>query len=461
MCERNKASLFLRRADKPSSLYLKAVLGGMLLSLGGVVFFQPLRAILGLFSAIAWLSVWIAGLRFLAIWSNKPARAEEIEPAIYPPYSVLVPIYQEANMAARLMDRLERLDYPADRLEILIICEEIDPETIRAVRLNLRKPFRLIVTPEGSPQTKPRALNYALQFAKGAFVTIYDAEDKPHPQQLKAALSAFQAHPDVAALQAPLDYYNSEANWLTRQFALEYAALFHVWLPFLAKLGAPFPLGGTSNHIRRAALDACGGWDAHNVTEDADLSFRLAALGEKIGYLDCPTQEEAVANLKDWNKQRSRWMKGYMQSWLVHMHKPIQPLNGYGLKRFLTLHLTLGYTLLCAGFFAPTVFLGVFYLGLHQFMGFTLPFSIVHFMALGISLCVGVLIGIAGAFRAGKPALALSAIFMPFYWILLFWPTVKALGELWVRPSHWHKTPHGVSPPLGESPEIFSGAPAE
>ena len=366
----------LRRANKRASLWVRGFLVGMVLAIAAGFFLSPLETSLQLFSLIAWLSVGVAALRLFAVRHQKPVRPKPVSTTDFPFYSVLVPIFNEENMVRHLMNRLERLDYPRDKLEILIICEEIDPKTIRAVRLNLRPPFRLIITPKGTPQTKPRALNYALQFAKGDLVTIYDAEDKPHPQQLKSAWAAFLERPDWAALQAPLDYYNSGANWLTRQFTLEYAALFHVWIPFLTTLGAPFPLGGTSNHIHREALEACGGWDAHNVTEDADLSFRLAALGYKIGFLDCPTEEEAVANLKDWHTQRARWMKGFMQTWLVHMHHPLRPFSWAGIMRFLTLQLTLGYTLLCASVFTPVVVFAILYPVLHYIWDFTLPFSL-------------------------------------------------------------------------------------
>ena len=157
-------------------------------------------------------------------------------------------------------------------------------------------------------------MNYALERSNGEFVTIYDAEDRPHPNQLLAAVAAFEARTDWAAVQAPLDYFNDQDNWLTRQFSLEYAALFHVWIPFLVRLNLPFPLGGTSNHIRRSALARVGGWDSHNVTEDADLSFRLAAYGYNIGYIYPPTQEEAVSIFQDWRLQRARWIKGYIQT---------------------------------------------------------------------------------------------------------------------------------------------------
>ena len=170
--------------------------------------------------------------------------------AVWPRYSVLVPLYKEAAIVTSLMDNLAALDYPQDRLEILMICEADDQETISAVKFNLRAPFKLISVPDSKPKTKPKALNYALEHAQGELVTIYDAEDRPHPQQLKLAAQRFAVDKTLSAIQAPLDYFNVSTNWLTRQFALEYAFLFRVWLPFLARLGLPFPLGGTSNHIR-------------------------------------------------------------------------------------------------------------------------------------------------------------------------------------------------------------------
>lgn len=451
----------LRRADRSSSFLLKSLLWLGLVCLAFSFYNWPIQTFFNLFSIIAGLNVLVATLRLFAIFQIKPSRPKLAKLTEFPKYSVLVPILNEANMVPRLMNRLERLDYPADKLEILLICEEIDAATIRAVRMNLRPPFRLIITPKGTPQTKPRALNYALPHSDGEIITVYDAEDKPHPEQLKTALAAFNQNPDWAGLQAPLNYYNSEINWLTRQFSLEYAALFHVWVPFLAKLGAPFPLGGTSNHIRRSALESCGGWDAHNVTEDADLSFRLSARGSKIGFIDCPTEEEAVCNLQDWNKQRSRWMKGFMQTWLVHMHRPFRPMNFYGLIRFLTLQLTLGYTLLCATLFCLSVIAGCLYVSMHYFTGFTLPFSVLHFIAFSLSLAVAIMLGIIGVVRAGKPHLVIFAPLMPIYWMLLFWPVVKAFIEIWRRPFHWHKTPHGICLPPKKPEHSFANAPAE
>ena len=210
--------------------------------------------------------------------------------------------------------------YPADRLEIRLALEADDRETIAAARaLALDRKYRIVLVPEGGPRTKPRALNYALRFCSGEIITVHDAEDRPHPRQLRTAAESFAAAgPDLACLQAPLNWFNRSECWLTRQFALEYAAHFHALLPLYARLRWPLPLGGTSNHFRAAALRRAGGWDAWNVTEDADLGFRLHALGYRCNVIAPLTLEEAPTRIWPWVCQRSRWLKGYAQTLAVH-----------------------------------------------------------------------------------------------------------------------------------------------
>ena len=239
-------------ADQPAYRPLaKVIFYACVLAYLGWLFFQPRDAFKTILAAAAWISVLYACLRLAAILTEKPKDyglaklAENL-----PTYTVLVPLFHEAQMVSQLMKGLGALKYPQDKLDIILITEAVDPITTEAVAKALHPPFRQIVVPQGSPQTKPRALNYALQTSHADFITIYDAEDRPHPDQLLAAIAAFEARPDWAAVQAPLDYFNFDDNWLTRQFALEYAALFHVWVPFLTRLGLPFPLGGTSNHMR-------------------------------------------------------------------------------------------------------------------------------------------------------------------------------------------------------------------
>ena len=414
---------------------------------------QPRDAFKSLFAGMAWLSVLFAMVRLTAILTPKPkdtglAKLTDDLPI----YTVLVPLFHEVQMIDQLMHGLEALRYPRDKLDIILITEESDPLTTQAVGKALRPPFRQIIVPKGSPQTKPRALNFALATSNAAYVTIYDAEDRPHPDQLLAAIAAFEARPDWAAVQAPLDYFNHDDNWLTRQFSLEYAALFHVWVPFLTRLELPFPLGGTSNHMRREPLDAVGGWDAHNVTEDADLSFRLAANGHKIGYIHPPTQEEAVSILRDWRLQRARWIKGYIQTWDVHMAKPFAPGGVKGALRFLTLQLTLGITLLSVLFYTPVVLgLPIFAAGL-LWVNVPMDIGLTYSLTFIISVSIGCLIGAAGAHRADKPSLIRSVLGMPLYWLLLFSPALRAFSELRHKRFHWHKTRHGVSRPADLTP---------
>ena len=414
--------------------------------------------LLNLTTLIAIISVIYAALRLTACLARKPKPAESAPIENWPFYTVLVPLFREANMVPQLMAALSELDYPKDKLEIFMICEAVDPETVEEVRKRIGGVFHLIIVPPGTPQTKPRALNFAMQRARGEFVTIYDAEDIPAPEQLKTAIRAFKADDTLGAIQAPLDYANANTNPLTRQFGLEYAALFHVWVPFLSALGLPFPLGGTSNHMRRTALDEIEGWDSHNVTEDADLSFRLAAQNWTLGYIRPPTQEEAVSNFKAWHFQRARWMKGFLQTWQCHMRAPFAPGGIKGVARFFTLQLTLGLTLISALFHLPVMAGVAIYCLLQYLSGAPINIPAPFLASLAISYGAGMLIGAVGAIRAGKPALLLSVPFMPLYWFALCAPTIRALWELRRNPFHWHKTEHGVSPqrPLKTSPESLT-----
>ena len=240
---------------------------------------------------------------------------QRLENDLLPLYTLLIPLYREANVIPQLARALLRLDYPHDKLQILLIVEADDAETIAAARdLERRGPFEVIVVPSGKPRTKPRACNYALNFARGALTVIYDAEDRPERDQLQKAASAFRTlPPNVACLQARLSFYNAD-NVLTRLFTIDYLIWFCSLLPGLDRLKVPMPLGGTSNHFRTEILRKLGGWDPFNVTEDADLGVRIAQLRGRVRMLDSTTYEEATSSVPAWLKQRSRWMKGYMHS---------------------------------------------------------------------------------------------------------------------------------------------------
>jgi len=251
-------------------------------------------------------------------------------PEVWPRYTVLAALHDEAEVVGQLIQRLSRIDYPPHRLEGLLILEAGDHDTIAAARAARRPDWLdVLVIPPGRPQTKPRALNHALALATGDLLTVYDAEDDPDPLQLREAAARFAADRPgrLACLQAPLRIRTpadprAAAPFLDRQFAAEYASLFETALPGLARLGLPFPLGGTSNHFRVDVLRAVGGWDAWNVTEDADLGFRLWEHGYRLGVIGRPTWETPPGALTHWLPQRTRWLKGWMQTYLVHTRAP-------------------------------------------------------------------------------------------------------------------------------------------
>lgn len=276
----------------------------------------------------------IVALRTAALWNttfghaSRPASAaaearSEDDSEVLPRYSILVPIYDEAAVVPDLVAALDALDYPRDRLEIFLILESVDAETRAAVAATPLPPHMIpVIVPDGSPRTKPRALNYALRRATGDLVVIYDAEDVPEPDQLRRAAALLATDPTLGCVQARLNVLNDAETWLTRQFAIEYTVLFDCLLPTLDRLGLPVPLGGTSNHFSRAVLEKVGGWDPFNVTEDADLGIRLARTGWTVKVLASTTWEEAPANFKTWLKQRTRWLKGWMQNytpWQTHV----------------------------------------------------------------------------------------------------------------------------------------------
>jgi len=293
------------------------------------------------------------GAKFDVVERISPAEVAELTEAELPRYTVLVPVFHEANIVAQLVDNLGSIDYPTEKLEVLILIEEGDFETRAAIDGAHPPPhFHVITIPKGSPQTKPRACNVGLFFSTGDFLVIYDAEDTPDPDQLKKAVIAFErAGATTVCVQASLNFFNATENFLTRMFTLEYGYWFDYMLAGLDAADLPIPLGGTSNHFRTKGLIELGGWDPYNVTEDADLGIRASALGYRVGVINSTTMEEANTSIPNFIRQRSRWIKGYMQTSLVHARQPLKLLKQIGWLRFLSFALLVGGT--------PLTFLGV------------------------------------------------------------------------------------------------------
>ncbi len=361
-----------------------------------------------------------------------------------PVYTILVPLYREANVLPRLARALLLLDYPRERLDIKLIVEDDDAETAAvAEALVGRGPFDVVRVPYLEPRTKPKACNFAMNFARGEFTVIFDAEDRPERDQLKKAVAAFRGRDaDVVCLQARLAFYNADDCWLTRLFALDYALWFETLLPGLDRIGVPMPLGGTSNHFRTATLHALGGWDAFNVTEDADLGIRIAQLGSRVAMLDSTTFEEAPSELGVWLKQRSRWLKGYMQTWLVHTRRPFGLLRRAGLGGFLAFHLFIGGSV--ASSLANPLLWAMFVFSVRSA-------GTVHGPAL-VALCgliggntVLTLLATLGPLNGGWRDLAPYGLTVTLYWALISWAAWCGLGQLITNPFHWEKTAHGLS----------------
>lgn len=399
----------------------------------------------------------IRGARMERVSRSDPAQLAALRDDELPRYTVLVPVYKEANIVAHLIDNLGALDYPAHKLEVLILVEEDDAETRAAAEAaNPPSHFRFITVPAGAPQTKPKACNVGLEFATGELLVIYDAEDQPEPDQLKKAVLAFrEAGEELVCVQAALNYFNAEENPLTRMFTLEYSFWFDYMLPGLEYNRLAIPLGGTSNHFRVSGLRRLGGWDPFNVTEDADLGIRASAEGLRVGVIDSTTYEEANTSYPNFVRQRSRWIKGYMQTTLVHLRQPFRLIRVAGLRQTLSFLFLVGGT--PATFLAVpllyAVFLASLFLDPQQldflFPGWVLWLSLFN---LGVGSALMIYVSMMGAFKRRRYRLVLWGLANPFYWLLHSVAAYKALWQLITKPHYWEKTAHGLTGVTAHSP---------
>ncbi|WP_108660832.1 glycosyltransferase [Acuticoccus kandeliae] len=402
--------------------------------------------------AITAILLGYAGSRVLALLMPERARARRrrLKTAELPDYSLLIPLFREEEGIVHLVRALRRLDYPPDKLDIQFLVEADDAITQRAVaRFAEGLPSRMTIVPPGTPRTKPRALNVGLRQARGALVTIYDAEDRPDPGQLRMAAEIFAAAPpDLAALQARLSIDHVGDNWLTRMFAIEYASLFDHIMPTVAAQGRILLLGGTSNHFRTDALIAAGGWDPYNVTEDADLAIRLRRCGHRLAMMESETYEEAPVSMDAWLKQRARWFKGYMQTWLVHNRDPVALVREIGWADAGLVHLFILGALTAA--LAHLVFVVQLVLVLTGLA----PVLIGEAGVVTVVQMLTVLIGYGSSFalgavsiqrRRGERISVWCVLWFPLYWILMGLAVLLAIHDLVRKPHHWRKTAHGVA----------------
>ena len=394
--------------------------------------------------------VSVGGRRSAAMDQAIAIEARALREEDLPVFTVLVPMFREGKMVPGLARALRALDYPLGKLDIKIVLEAGDRETIEAARtLGLEGVFEIILVPPSHPQTKPKACNFALRFARGEYLVIYDAEDRPEPDQLRKVVATFRRSPrNTACLQCRLNYYNAAENWLTRMFTLDYALWFDHVLPGLERLNMPIPLGGTSNHFRTAVLRELHAWDPFNVTEDADLGIRIGQKGYRVGVVDSTTFEEASCQTRNWIRQRSRWIKGYMQTLLVHTRRPLRLIRHAGPLGFLGFVFFIGGTVL-TGLLNP-IFWALYFCWLVASIGsFDMLFPpILLFLAL-FNLLAGngafiYLTMLAPIHRRWLELIPYSLTVFG-YWVLMSIAAYKALYQLLRDPFFWEKTHHGVS----------------
>jgi len=377
------------------------------------------------------------------------SEARAVSDSALPTYTVLIPVFMEPEVISHLLGHIAAIEYPQAKLDVKLLVEADDHDTLDAIVAgDPGRQFEVVLIPPSEPRTKPKALNYGFALARGDLVAVYDAEDIPDPLQLRrAAVAMSRSGPEVSCLQAKLSYHNVGQNLITRWFTLEYAMWFSFFLPGLSASRAPIPLGGTSNHFRRSALRSMGAWDPFNVTEDADLGIRMHREGFTVGILESTTYEEANSDFVNWARQRSRWYKGYLQTFIVHLRSPREVVREIGWRGVGHLCLFVGATpilaLLNPFFWTLTV---LWFIGHPAFIQRIFP-APVYYPAL---LCwvfgnfVLLYLTVISCRLIRHSELLWAAMSVPLYWVMMAVAGVKAMWQLVIDPNHWEKTMHGL-----------------
>jgi len=391
--------------------------------------------------AVMTLALCLSAFRLWACFVPEPRISlsqEEDAGGTEPVWTILVALYQEAGSVASLLNALDNLDWPKEKLDLVFACEADDSETLTALKLRRhRYRFRIITIPTGGPRTKPKALQTALPFCRGRYLTIYDAEDIPSPSQIREAWQAFRYGPaTLAVVQAPLVIWNEQESWISRQFALDYAIWFRLILPALARISRFLPLGGTSNHFDITYLRDVGGWDPFNVTEDADLGVRLARRGLVAGLIQSPTFEEGAPTLDGWVRQRGRWIQGHIQTLSVHLRGPRQLKREVGDAGLLAFFLGLA----SGPLNAVILLLSTLFMLVHLTAG-AWESVLAWVSLLGISQAI---VGILAVLRDGRTTLWISCLALPIYQACQVPALFRAIWRIYLSPSIWDKTKHGA-----------------
>ncbi|OBA99005.1 N-acetylglucosaminyltransferase, partial [Mycolicibacterium fortuitum] len=422
----------IHSASKPLTGWQKPVLWGLLAIVIAFGIWRPLQTTVTLIGLCTLAYLLTLGDRVLIFKRGLASRpivipddvARAIPDEELPPYTILVPAYNEPEVVADLIAAMDALEYPRDRLQVLLLLEADDQITIDAAKAcGESDVITILLVPPAEPRTKPKACNYGLHFATGDIVTIFDAEDLPEPLQLRRVVAAFRDLPDdVACVQAKLVYHNGHQNLLTAWFTAEYALWFGYLLPGMMVSSSPIPLGGTSNHLRRDILRRIGAWDPFNVTEDADLGLRIASHGYHTAVIDSYTLEEANSDVINWIRQRSRWYKGYLQTWLVHTREPVKLYRTLGLRAFVRFNLVLAGTPIIAVLNLLFWFITVlWFLGQPAVVGSVFP-ALIYFPAL-FAMIIGnftvIYMNMIALREDDRSDLLLAALSVPLFWLMM------------------------------------------
>ncbi len=413
--------------------------------------------LIGLLTSIYFADLLFNLLLIFKGYSNNPdirVSKEEIDSygKDFPMYTVLCPLYKEGHILPQFITSMSKLDYPKEKLQILLLLEQDDSETIeKAKSMNLPDYIQTIIVPHSNPKTKPKACNYGLKYATGEFVVIYDAEDVPESNQLKQAVIAFNnSDRNIACIQAKLNFYNPHQNILTRIFTAEYSVWFDLVLTGLQSINAPIPLGGTSNHFKTNTLRELGGWDAFNVTEDCDLGIRLVKKGYRTAILNSTTYEEANSNVMNWYRQRTRWIKGYIQTYFVHMRYPREFISHYKDPHIITFQLIVGGKVTSMLINPLMWILTITYFIFRPIVGesieslFPAPVFYMSIFSLIVGNFLYVYYYVVGCAKRNHDDIIKYIVFVPFYWLGMSVAAYTAIIHLIYKPHHWAKTVHGL-----------------
>jgi cellulose synthase/poly-beta-1,6-N-acetylglucosamine synthase-like glycosyltransferase len=365
-----------------------------------------------------------------------------------PYYSVIIPLYKESEVVSQIKKAMTAIDYPKDKVEYIITLEEYDDETIAAIdRANFPSNFRKLILPNVKPKTKPKALNVALRELKGKFLVIYDAEIIPDKDQLKKAYLAFLKNPGIACFQTRLDHYNADQNIITGLFNSEFSFYYDLFLPGLQKFDFPIPLSGHSTHFRISAIKNIGGWDPYNVAEDCDIGIRLRRNGYRTGMLNSMSKEEATSDITSWIKQRTRWMKGFIQTSIVNLREPIKTKNELGgWKNFIGFLITVPGTVIVNAFnFIYWVLLLIWFITSSPLIkeSFPEPILIISFTSFILGNLIFTYLNLIGSYSRDRFSIVKYTLLSPIYWIVLSLATIRAMYQIILNPYSWEKTTHG------------------